>query len=84
VSAETFYVMQYIDGDECLLFHRPTLSAAREAACESGEQSLSIWSSTGGMLEEIHYCACCGDACESGADCCTDEFPEPGELREWA
>lgn len=30
-----------------------------------------------------HYCRCCGELCESGVDCCTDEFAEPGELREW-
>ena len=29
-----------------------------------------------------HFCRCCGEPCPDGFDCCTDEFPEPGEIRE--
>lgn len=31
---------------------------------------------------EVHRCKCCGEECPDGRDCCTDEFPEPGEIRE--
>jgi hypothetical protein len=31
-----------------------------------------------------HVCRCCGEDCDNGRDCCTDNFPEPGEVREWA
>lgn len=33
-------------------------------------------------VPKVHYCRCCGEECPSGEDCCTDDFPEPGEIRE--
>lgn len=51
---ECFYVMQAIDGDECLLHHRETKAAAIEAMKDEAKRDpaalLSVWSSTGGML----------------------------------
>lgn len=29
-----------------------------------------------------YYCTNCGEECEDGSDCCSDEFPEAGEMRE--
>jgi hypothetical protein len=29
-----------------------------------------------------YYCRCCGEPTESGEDCCSDDFAEPGEARE--
>lgn len=29
-----------------------------------------------------HQCSCCGEDCPDGVDCCSDEFPEPGQMRE--
>lgn len=30
----------------------------------------------------VHRCSCCGEVTANGVDCCTDEFAEPGEIRE--
>lgn len=30
----------------------------------------------------VHVCSCCGEECASGHDCCSDDFPEPGDIRE--
>lgn len=30
----------------------------------------------------VHACSCCGEDCPDGVDCCSDEFPEPGDVRE--
>lgn len=50
---ESFYVMQEIDGDECLLCHRDTedeaIRAMRDEAKRDTHASLSVWSSTGGI-----------------------------------
>ena len=32
---------------------------------------------------EPHYCRCCGEETETDEDCCSDDFPEPGDIREW-
>ncbi len=32
--------------------------------------------------EEPHQCACCGEECPDGRDCCSDDFPEPADIRE--
>lgn len=39
---------------------------------------------TDGTLTEEpeHLCGCCGEECPSGEDCCSDDFPEPGDVRE--
>jgi hypothetical protein len=29
-----------------------------------------------------HRCSCCGEECPDGRDCCSDDFPEPGDIRE--
>jgi hypothetical protein len=31
-----------------------------------------------------HCCRCCGEETETGEDCCTDDFPEPADVREWS
>lgn len=31
-----------------------------------------------------HFCRCCGEESVTGEDCCTDDFPEPADLREWS
>jgi hypothetical protein len=50
----TFYVMEYIHGDECLIAHRPTLAAALYSLIEEHEHrplaQLSIWRSDGRLL----------------------------------
>jgi len=28
----------------------------------------------------LHFCRVCGEACDDGADCCNDDFPEPGDI----
>jgi hypothetical protein len=33
-------------------------------------------------VPRTHYCSCCGEECPDGKDCCSDEFPEPGDIRE--
>jgi hypothetical protein len=51
--SKSYYVMQEMDGDECLLFNKPTIDEAIQAAKEyktiNGE-SLSVWSSDGGIV----------------------------------
>jgi hypothetical protein len=37
-----------------------------------------------GNAEPAHYCRCCGEETSTGKDCCSDDFPEPGDLREWS
>lgn len=32
----------------------------------------------------LHQCRCCGEPCEDGLDCCSDDFAEPADIREWA
>lgn len=32
--------------------------------------------------QDAHYCTCCGEECPDGVDCCSDDFPEPGDIRE--
>ena len=45
--SESFYVMQEMDGDECLVHHCETKAAAIEAMQHEGERnpwaSLSVW-----------------------------------------
>jgi hypothetical protein len=31
---------------------------------------------------EPHVCGCCGEQTDTGEDCCSDDFPEPGDVRE--
>lgn len=31
---------------------------------------------------EPYICSCCGEECEDRKDCCSDELPEPGDVRE--
>jgi hypothetical protein len=35
-----------------------------------------------GLAAAAHVCSCCGEETASGEDCCSDDFAEPGELRE--
>jgi RecJ-like exonuclease len=37
---------------------------------------------TGKVRVERHQCRCCGEETQTGRDCCSDDFPEPGEMRE--
>lgn len=32
--------------------------------------------------DALHQCRCCGEECPDGIDCCSDDFPEPGDTRE--
>lgn len=36
-----------------------------------------------GARIEPHFCRCCGEESSTGKDCCTDDFPEPADVREW-
>lgn len=38
----------------------------------------------GARLVMPHWCRCCGELSATGEDCCTDDFPEPADLREWS
>lgn len=60
-TPETFYVMQVIEGDECVVFHAHTFEEAKSKidAYVSGArpipaEELAIWSSRGRMLAWIH------------------------------
>ena len=52
---ESFYVMEYVDGDECVLFHAATLTEARAKAMiekhRDPRAELSVWSSKGGVID---------------------------------
>lgn len=54
MSTESFYVMHEIDGDECLLARREnfagSLEAARAETKRDPRASVSIWSTTRGIL----------------------------------
>ena len=54
MSAPTYYVMQLIEGDECLLHHSPEVMAALEYARAEKRRNphaeLSIWSDKGGIV----------------------------------
>ena len=57
----TFYVMQEVDGDECLLFHARIFEEAQQKLLSylSGHtaipaEQLSIWNSQGGMVAWLH------------------------------
>jgi hypothetical protein len=57
----SFYIMRAIEGDECLLFHVPTLAAAQEKieSYQSGREQipaeeLSIWTPEGWMVAWLH------------------------------
>ena len=53
MNTKTFYVMELLEGDECLLFHRDTLPEALRAMAEQSQRdahaALSVWDSTGGV-----------------------------------
>jgi hypothetical protein len=39
----------------------------------------------GARLVAPRYCRCCGELVPlGGTDCCSDDFPEPADVREWA
>jgi Fe-S oxidoreductase len=50
-------------------------------AKETARQALAYAELTD-SISKTHHCRVCGDECPSGGDCCFDEFPEPGDIRE--
>ncbi len=34
------------------------------------------------VRESVHHCRVCDEPCIDGNDCCYDDFPEPGDIRE--
>lgn len=62
------------------------IEGTKQIASRSGIQTREAAETAAEDFGEVymHTCTCCGEVCESGEDCCTDNFPEPGDLREWA
>lgn len=62
----------------------------RREIIRQGKVHYTVESATGtanyhelaGWEEAPHVCRCCGEETDTGEDCCSDEFPEPGEMRE--
>lgn len=66
------------------------LSGTRSANREHSEQlgrteaaELGVPWFNGARLVAPHWCRCCGELSPTGRDCCTDDFPEPADIREW-
>lgn len=71
-----------INGPFWVLVVRGEKLAASTSGVDTLERAETIKAN---YVEQFAYhCRCCGEVCEDGADCCTDDFPEPGDLREWA
>lgn len=51
--------------------------------CENGHMAYRTGPGTIEYLAAApHLCRCCGEECVNGVDCCSDDFPEPGDIRE--
>jgi hypothetical protein len=58
-----------------------------QAAAVAAERSLkrqadAYWGAECEPAREAHRCTCCGEECPDGVDCCCDDFPEAGDVRE--
>lgn len=54
----------------------------RKIMAEAALKGADPWENNGELPVQPHVCRCCGEETETGEDCCSDDFPEPGDIRE--
>lgn len=65
-------------------FYDPAGKWQPESDHESSETAADRVAWLNGAARKPYYCRCCGERSPSGRDCCSDDFPEPGDVREWS
>lgn len=76
------YLVQVIKDGKLVATHSGlTRSRAEQKQTELGD--VYAWGAERHKVKFLpHVCRCCGEECDDGKDCCSDDFPEPGEMRE--
>lgn len=66
---------------ECLV-QREIVAAGKVHFTQVFETGERNYHELAGWKTAPHICSCCGEETSTGEDCCSDDFPEPGEIRE--
>jgi hypothetical protein len=73
---------QQLGGLVTSLRQKRAITSLDETICDGKVWTQYVLSREAIERIEPHICSCCGEECPSGVNCCSDEFPEAGDIRE--